>query len=406
MNDKNVNVYLSESLAGVLSVDEYGILVFRYDKQYLESKGQALSCSLPLQSEEYSGGAAHNFFSGLLPEEAMGRAMADAIGTDENNRFRLLVELGKESIGALRIGDITATEMHQYTELLNSDLQKVLAHREELMPEVYLNENVRLSLAGAQSKIGLLLKNNTYFLPLDGAPSNVIVKPTSSRFETLTTNEFLTMKIASQMGIGTPKVNLMQAGNQEFYCIERYDRLTTNSTLTRIHQEDFCQALGISSQNKYEQDGGPSFPQCVDLIRRVCQVPGHDIIKLLRLFIFNLLIGNRDAHGKNYSLLHDKKNVRLAPAYDLVNTQMYPLASTSAMSVNSQFEVDLITKNDWVAMFSESNINPSMSIREYVKMKADLPSVIREQITRLKIETTFGNEYYNNVVENLSSLRI
>ncbi len=108
--------------------------------------------------------------------------------------------------------------------------------------------------------------------------------------------------------------------------IERYDRYLIEGKICRLHQEDFCQALGYAYHVKYETDSGPNFSDCIKLITEVSKQPAVDKIMLIRWFIFNYMIGNADAHAKNISLLYPpqmKGRPQLAPFYDLVCTTIY-----------------------------------------------------------------------------------
>lgn len=405
MSDKSVSVYLHDQAAGFLSVDEYGTLRFRYSPEYLASGNQALSYSLPLQEDEFYGGSAHNFFAGLLPEEGMATAMAEAIGTDVNNRFRLLLELGKECVGAVRIGDPADAKTNQYRELTDSDLEQLILEKENLQPLAYTEQNMRLSLAGAQAKIGLFQTEENYSLPLNGAASNIIVKPPSSRYPSLISNEYVTMQLAKKCSIHIPDVQLVQAGSTQFYGIKRYDRKLVDGSVKRLHQEDFCQALGIASRNKYEKDGGPSFTQSIELLRRHSSVPATDILQFVHRFLFNFIIGNRDAHGKNFSFVMDQGKIVLSPAYDLVNTTIYPFSTENAMSVNGKFEPDLVEHEDWIAMFENSHLKPKLYAQLMRQLANTLPALVEEQLAEVEDIDGFKKEYRESVLRNIEALQ-
>jgi serine/threonine-protein kinase HipA len=209
---------------------------------------------------------------------------------------------------------------------------------------------IRLSLAGAQDKIAVRLEGETICLPLNGAPSTHILKPQIERFEGLVFNEKLCMDLAAAVGIPTARTRMGMAEGIHYILVERYDRLNIPSAnagqhlLLREHQEDFCQALGIVSEHKYQNEGGPSLKQCFELVRNTSSVPLVDLQSLLSAAIFNLLIGNNDAHGKNFSLLYKMDGqTRLAPLYDLVSTAAYPeLSSRMAMKIGGEYEPERV----------------------------------------------------------------
>ena len=138
--------------------------------------------------------------------------------------------------------------------------------------------------------------------------------------------------------------------DQPVLIIKRYDRLEENGKLIRIHQEDFCQALGIMPENKYEEEGGPSFASCIRLIENNSSDPIRDLEAFLEMGIFNFFIGNCDAHGKNFSfLMFEDGRIRLAPFYDLTSTAIYPeLDRNTAMKYGNEKRLDRITYQDLV----------------------------------------------------------
>jgi serine/threonine-protein kinase HipA len=116
----------------------------------------------------------------------------------------------------------------------------------------------------------------------------------------------------------------------------------------RSRKEDFCQALNIVSELKYQKEGGPSFKQCFALLRNISTAPVIDLVNLLDAGIFNYLVGNNDAHGKNFSLVYPDKEIRLAPLYDAISTIYYPELNTDmAMRIGREYSSDKITPKDF-----------------------------------------------------------
>src|SRR5690606_19689296 len=110
---------------------------------------------------------------------------------------------------------------------------------------------------------------------------------------------------AEAVGLSVAKAQTGRVGTIDYLLVERYDRLVdAQGSVHRLHQEDFCQALGIASENKYPSEGGPGLKDCFALLRAASSRPVIDLAHLLDAVIFNLLIGNHDAHGKNFSLLY------------------------------------------------------------------------------------------------------
>jgi len=403
----SINVFLAEDLVGRLSVDKYGTLSFSYDDDYVEKGGKPLSLSLPLTDQEYYGGAAHAYFTGLLPEEAEKASIARAINISTSNHFHLLSELGKECIGAVRIIESLPQERWSFAKLTENELYVLLTKDRLLQPYLHSEKNVRLSIAGAQPKTALYLERGTYFLPKNGAPSNVILKPDSVTYGQLPFNEYATMILAEKTGIAIPQIRLIKINGATGYVVDRYDREWRKSGPERIHQEDFSQALCVMHSAKYEKEGGPGFVRCLRLIRDRFLVPALDIEKFTRIFLFNVLIGNCDAHAKNYSIIHDSMGPRLASGYDLVCTSMYPELSTDlAMSVNGKFDVDQIQREDWIAMAYDAEISGTALVNRLEEMASQILVLLNGILSRPEFQDVpdFNEKYSNSVRDNIRRL--
>lgn len=395
--ENKVNIFFFDQLAGELSEDKYGTLLFQYNQEYIAKKGVPISHSMPLTSEIYYGNEAHAYFTGLLPEEDMLTATAKVIGTSSLNYMKLLTELGKEPIGAIQIGSKTRSKTYQYEEISMVELDEIIKKNDSLLSTLYHEKELRLSLAGAQSKTGLFYDNHRYFIPQNGSPSNIIVKPTNKQYPDIVFNEYACMKIAASLGIPTPIVQLVSTPSQALFVIERYDRVFDRNDIERLHQEDFCQALGVQNRNKYEADGGPTFNQCVKLLRKATTIPATEINKFISLFIFNLIIGNKDAHGKNYSILHENSESVLAPAYDILSTTYYPgLSVKMSMSINGKFELDEITEDDLHQMAQSSNISGKLVLKEYHRIKDNLLAHATKVLSETAFPDTFRTAFFEH----------
>ena len=160
------------------------------------------------------------------------------------------------------------------------------------------------------------------------------------------------------VGLNVAAVEHRLAGNKSCLIVQRYDRMVGNEgVVVRLHQEDFCQALGFPPERKYQQEGGPLLRDCIALLREWSTTPVLDIREFIDGQIFNVLIGNADAHGKNYAILYRSHERRLAPFYDLVCTAAWPeLSKTPAMKIGKADSMDAITPAHWQAMTQETNL--------------------------------------------------
>ncbi len=348
---KTLDVYLHDDLVGRLIQDDHGDLAFRYAHNWLENAAAIpLSQSLPLEKRTFSRKQCRGFFAGVLPEQSIREIIARNLGISANNDFKMLEQIGGECAGAVTFmpaGKPLPKEEHDYRKLSDEELSGIL---EELprRPLLAGDKDIRLSLAGAQEKIPVHVYEGLISLPLNGAPSTHILKPASERFEGLVFNEAFCMKLAAMVGLPVAKTEIGSIGALEYLLVERYDRKTVLGPRAwpyteRLHQEDFCQALGVVPELKYQNEGGPSLKQCFDLLREASDVPAVDILALLNVVIFNFLIGNHDAHSKNFSLLYSGetavgRGTRLAPFYDPISTVYYPeLTTKMAMKIGGEY---------------------------------------------------------------------
>lgn len=245
---------------------------------------------------------------------------------------------------------------------------------------------MRLSLAGAQSKVPLVLVDGQLALPIPGQPTTHILKPPIARFPGTTENEAFVMQLAAAVGLDVAPVEARSANGRPFLLVERYDRRRdAEAVVHRIHQEDFCQALGVPPETKYASEGGPNFKDCFELLRRISKQPGTDIIKLLDAAIFNLIVGNADAHGKNFSILYDDQGPRMAPLYDLLSTVAYPdLSPKMAMRIGKRATLAEMDTDGWQAFSTETGVGIRL-IRRRVK---ELTAVTADAIPRLSEQTS------------------
>jgi serine/threonine-protein kinase HipA len=206
-------------------------------------------------------------------------------------------------------------------------------------------DGIRLSLAGAQDKIAVRVDNGAISIPRGSAPSTHVLKPAVETYEGVVYNEAFCMSLAAACGLNVAPVTIGRVADIDYLLAQRYDRIRNEQGgVARLHQEDFCQALGVPSEIKYQSEGGPNLATCFGLIRDVSTAPALDVIALFDAVIFNLLIGNHDAHAKNFSLLYRPDgSVRLAPLYDLVSTIYYPeLTNKMAMKLGGEAKSDRI----------------------------------------------------------------
>jgi len=359
---KRLTVYLTGEPVGNLVQDDSGLLEFSYAPAWLTRPGAIpLSRSLPLQAESFIGKQARPFFAGILPEEGPRKIIAAILGVSERNDFALLERIGGECAGAVTLlpedTRQTAAKEASLRILSEDDLQRIIAELPK-RPLMAGEEGVRLSLAGAQDKLPVVVQDNRIALPLGDTPSTHIIKPEPLRFPGLSSNECFCMTLAKALGLKVSNVERRIIGDKNCLIVQRYDRsVGVDGTVFRIHQEDFCQALGFPPERKYQQEGGPLLRDCITLLREWSTTPVLDIRDFLDGQIFNVLIGNADAHSKNYSLLYQDGQRRLAPFYDLVSTLAWPeLSKIPAMKIGKCETLDVFTPSPWKTLAQEASL--------------------------------------------------
>lgn len=381
-----LDVYLLDQFVGRLEQNVDGDMVFHYTESWLACQNPVvLSQSLALRAEPFSHRECRGFFGGILPEGEKRESVARIFGITAKNDLKMLENIGGECAGAVTLLPADSLLPQQadtcriLTETQLADVLRQLPRRPLLAGE----DRIRLSLAGTQDKLAVRITGSQVSLPLDGAASTHILKPAIAHLESVVVNEWLCMSLAKAMGLLTASVEIRQVEEIEYLLIERYDRVQDeNGAIKRLHQEDFCQAMGVVSERKYQSEGGLSLTQCFDLLRRVSSVPATELGHLLDAVIFNFLIGNNDAHGKNFSLLYDadanqRGTVVLAPLYDLVCTACYPeLSGKMAMKIGGVYEPHRITPRHFERFAEETGLSKLLVKRRLLAMAKRMPSEI------------------------------
>ena len=374
---RRLSVWWEEAIVGTLEVNKHGEMRFAYSPEWLaDASRPAISFSLPKRSEPFMQRQCRPFFAGLLPEESQRDAIAGALGISKRNDFAFLQALGGDVAGALTLwpeGDAPPVSPPGGAPraLSDAELLEVLDTL-PTRPMLAGREGLRLSLAGAQAKLPVVLVGDRVALPAPGQPTTHILKPAIGRYPHTTENEALVMTLAAAVGLPVAPVQARSVTGRPYLLVTRYDRRFDDSGKAhRLHQEDFCQALGIPPERKYAAEDGPTFRTSFELLRRAATVPAVAVLALLDVAIFNVIVGNADAHGKNFSLLYQPGAVTLAPFYDLLSTVAYPVLSPNlAMRIAKRATLEEIGPATWPA-FAEDIGLASPFVRRRVAELAD-----------------------------------
>lgn len=389
---------------GELVLKDNGNLQFRYDSSY---GGPPISHALPKQREAHPHAVAKAVFGGLLPEADVREAVARNLGVSVGNDYALLAELGGDVAGALTLleeGQGPSTEPTSIA-LDANDLERLLMDLPQRPLAADPAEGIRLSLAGAQAKAPIIIdERGAMALPTSAAAATThILKPEPTRFPGLVDNEAFCMDLARACGLQTAAVRRDRTpSGVPYLVVERHDRDLTTEPIRRLHQEDFCQALGRPSEIKYQNEGGPSIAESVDLLRASTSLPAKELPRFIEALIFNWLVGNCDAHGKNYSLLYDRGAPTLAPLYDLVSTVAYEeLTTRLAMSIDGARKLEDIDDRAWDQLAADINYRPAT----LTSARMDLIRRAGEQSSQLTAQFEHDNETARLIAKRIADLQ-
>jgi len=387
-----LNVYLKNRFVGQFSWEsERNVYEFRYDADYVAaSDAEPLSFALPLRVEPFDSDRTYNYFANLLPPIVVRKKLEKFLHVSKNNIFGFLNAIGGDCAGAVSLyapGAKTCFDGDERLRILSdaeaADILKSLRRR----PLYAAAETgYRYSGAGAQDKLVARIEGVALALPLFGTPSTHIVKPGAEYFPESVVNEHFCQSLAARLGLHSSESKIMLFGGERYYVTTRYDREMIEGKPHRLHQEDFCQMLSVDPEVKYEEDGGPGIVQCLDALGRQ-HVPLAETFRFLDMVLFNCLIGNADAHAKNYSVIYRDGSVRMAPLYDAVSTMVYPdLSREFAMSVAGDRSFDDITRDSLVRLSPLCGISPKLMLSRLDALAERILPVARELAEELSSE--------------------
>jgi serine/threonine-protein kinase HipA len=361
---------------------------FRYDANWLHRPDAfPISASLPLREAPWPADEAHHFFANLLPEGVAREAICRRLGVSIDNDVRLLAALGDDTAGAFRFIPIAQGEAEpRPRQPIAPDELERWAKGEPAF-SVDPERPPRLSLAGAQHKVSVVLTKDGYALGASDEPSTHILKFDSERYPHLTANEFLTTRFAKALGLDVVQSALDDRTSSPVLVVERYDRTANGETIRRVHQEDFCQILAVPPSRKYEDEGGPTLVDVASAIRDLSSRPAADRLTLVRWMIFCAVAGNADGHAKNLSMLYGSDGPMLAPAYDLVCTRAFEhLNPWLAFAIGGQRDPDRLTRDHWTRLADDLSVRARLVFRELERILDEAPQALERAIEDLRAE--------------------
>lgn len=336
-----------------------------------------LSLSMPLATPRHEHDVISAFMWGLLPDNEITLSeWGKQHHVSANNCFALLGATGEDCPGAIQFvtperltnldsgGDIEWLDDDKFVELINA----VSANAGRGRPTA---RSGQFSLAGAQAKTALARDGERWGIPSGRRATTHILKPLADQREGHVKNEHFCVRLAERAGLAAVETEVLNVDGIPVICIRRFDRqANAKGQIVRLHQEDTCQSLGVNPRNKYENEGGPTALRILQLLQEQSSSPAEDRDRFVRALAFNFLIGGTDAHAKNYALIINPKQRRLAPLYDVASYLPYMGKEKGvklAMKIGGHYEMDRIGIGHWTELATKAGLEDPENATAHVR---------------------------------------
>ncbi|MBM0105820.1 HipA domain-containing protein [Steroidobacter sp. S1-65] len=361
--------------------EENDLWTFQYEPQWITSEHAFdLSPHLPRSAGRIVDGASKRpvqwFFDNLLPEEKTRDVLAREAKVDGSDAFGMLAYYGRESAGAITLQTQEEPEAQSgYVFLSDEELHERIAK----LPKQSLSVGApkHMSNAGGQHKLAVCIREGQLYHPVGNTPSTWLLKPDhedKENWPSSAANEYFTMRLAAHLGLSVPEVAIRFVPDP-VYLIRRFDRVHDAEPVQRLHAIDACQLLGLNRQFKYQQAGVDALIACIEQ----CANPARSRMSILQWTLFNLLIGNADAHLKNLSFLVRPSGIELAPFYDLVSTESYHACADNDPRWPHH---ELTMRIGDASTFSEVNAENFLAFAEQLRVNRRASTRLLERFTR------------------------
>ena len=388
-------VIMEGSVVGTLVRSGGGRLRFDYDEGHrTQLHASPLSLSMPTQIRSHPDAVITPWLWGLLPDNDLVLSRwAREFHVSASSPFSLLsTPIGRDCAGAVQF--VSSSEVEavlkgsgHVTWLSEDDVaQRLRELRQDSTAWLGKNFSGQFSLAGAQAKTALLFKDGRWGVPSGSTPTTHILKPAVAGLDDHDLNEHLCLDAARRAGLLAVRTSVHHFGEESAVIVERYDRFLREDQVVRIHQEDFCQALGVVPSKKYQNEGGPGPLDMVELLRGAMSqsvaeaAVGHFVDAL----IWNWLIAGTDAHAKNYSLLLAGDEIRLAPLYDVASALPYGAHEKKlrlAMKIGDDYEV-YPARNNWPKLSRQLGLDADALRDRVLELGRIAPDAFAEAASR------------------------
>lgn len=378
---------MQDALVGTLSVDEDERYHFIYDDSWI-IRGFPLSPHLGFD-HAYTSTTVKKFLENLIPEGAGLEEIASFAHIVKSNTFAIIHTIGYETAGALVFGRYSGDKKPIFREISTLELTERISAMESKSIVIW-DKKIRLSLAGVQAKLPIIMKDETIGLGDGTLSSTHIMKFQTKKHLNIVINELFCMRLAKNIGLNVAEVTLKRFGEYPVLLVERFDRVYKDDFVIRLPMIDGCQMLNLSPSYKYEQNFGSS--RDVAHIRegasfkklfamsKVCAVPGRAQLELINWAMFNLVIGNSDAHGKNLSFFIDKNGIKPTPFYDMLCVMMYDFDHRLAMAYGDEFNPNEVYAFELRAFAEDVGVNYKLVVKILTAQCVNILSVLEKRM--------------------------
>jgi serine/threonine-protein kinase HipA len=389
-----------------LTRPRHGTHAFQYEPQWIQSEAaRVLSLSLPFTpgNVPHKGATVANFFDNLLPDnEAIRSRIRSKFSAPSADPFDLLTAIGRDCVGAVQLlpegNTPTRVDRIDAIPLSEADVEHAITASLSGSRVVgqELEEDFRISLAGAQEKTALLFHRGRWSRPRGSTPTTHILKlplgfvgNLQADMSDSVENEWLCSQIMRAFGIATASCEIAQFGARKVLVVERFDRARQpGGWIARLPQEDFCQALGLPAAQRYESDGGPGMRDILRVLDASANAAA-DKETFVRAQIVFWMLAATDGHAKNFSIFHERGGTyRLTPLYDILST--WPIVGRGrnkldyrklalAMAVrskNAHWKLSDIRPRHWDAVAKQAGLSDADRILHELAQQA--PRVVTQ----------------------------
>jgi serine/threonine-protein kinase HipA len=373
---------------GLVERTRSNVLRFSYDDTTLAStRLTPLSLSMPRGGRRsFVGEQVEVFLRALLPDSdgALAALARQHPGLDRHDPLSVLDAIGKDCPGAVQF--CAPDDVEQVLDRPGRLIPVSSADVEQRLAELRLDDNAswtmrdeHWSLGGTQAKFALRRDGEAWFEAEGAQPTTHILKPGVRGLRSQSLVEHVSMRAAAECGVSVAHTEHLEFKSESAVVVTRFDRRQDGSRLVRLHQEDLCQALGVSEN--YEEHAGPSAHDVIELLRERSRNRADaqaNVGRFVDQLAYNTVVAAPDAHARNYAVLLEGDRVTLAPAFDVATGLAYDSAGERrlSMSIGGEFRAERISRQHWIAFSTVNGLDPEQVVSRVHELAEHVPAAM------------------------------